>query len=172
MQPNSVRPKKTAQMLEPYHVLHKLPPGDTAYVRAKHLQVPLFFFFFWFITVRLLFVLWLFLCLEGFSSSFFFLEKFGSVSFMFFKTQQEGNHREKNIFRRMQKCFPAVFRHRSQDQFSITGTFLWSLFSCLEYECHVLFLLGLNFFFFFIDKKICVGRVISKPKKPQLGLQV
>ena len=27
----------------PYHVIHKLPPGNTPYVRAKHVQVSFLF---------------------------------------------------------------------------------------------------------------------------------
>ncbi|RVW25549.1 Protein sulfur deficiency-induced 2 [Vitis vinifera] len=39
MQGSTRSPKKEAQKQEPYHVIHKLPPGDTPYVRAKHLQL-------------------------------------------------------------------------------------------------------------------------------------
>jgi len=32
-----------------YHVIHKVPYGDTPYVKAKHAQVGVLFFFFFFV---------------------------------------------------------------------------------------------------------------------------
>lgn len=31
---------RKGEKAEAYHVIHKLPTGDSPYVRAKHLQVP------------------------------------------------------------------------------------------------------------------------------------
>lgn len=42
MQGSSKMSLRKGEKAEAYHVIHKLPTGDSPYGRAKHLQVPIY----------------------------------------------------------------------------------------------------------------------------------